>query len=441
MEPAAKMRKLTQVLALAIAVLAVSVWGAPARAELDTHGRFAIGHINIDDASPAGDFSASTFYYRYIANGLLNNDNLSFNLDGSSRYSNMDYNAGIPANRLYMANVKSKKVAGFLDITAGRSFVEEFVSESVDGVDLKMWLNAHAGFGLFGGARPDPYTDKFNADFNAIGAYTFARTDEIGASAGYALDTYKGKKDRERLNAVLFVMPSMEDLHLQASLDMDNFNEETTSSNVSKKGWDITNLLVHANWRPAKGFALSGTYTEFRAINREASHLEQRVEMLEEKYDVSRARAEGAIWNTISIYGGMDLRNRHTDSKSASQTYVGIRDINFYGETFWDIKYADFGYFTATVKAITATFGGSVFGLNTSFSATQMMNTQDGQMGDMEQWVYEVNLDYWFTKNLYATFMFQYSNEKYLDINSIYTTRYADNYNTTTLGGQFGYRF
>jgi len=436
------MRAFMRVWPFVLAVLAVVAWGAPARAEeMETHGRFAFGHINIDDASPAGDFSASTFYYRYIASGLMDIDGLSFNLDGSSRYSNMDYNSGIPANRLYMANLKVKKVAGYFDVTVGRSFVEEFVSESVDGLDLKMWFNAHSGIGLFGGLRPDPYTDKFNPDFNALGGYAFARTDEIGASAGYAFDTYKGKKDRERLNAVVYIMPSMEDLHLQATLDMDNFDKETTSSNASKTGWDMTNLLVHANWRPAKGFALSGTYTEFRAINRQASYIEQRVEMLEEKYDVARVRAEGAVWNAVYIYGGMDMRNRHTDSKSASQMYAGIRDANFYGDTFWDIRYSDLGYFTSAVKAITATLGGDVMGLSVSGSVTQMMNKQDGQMGDMEQWVYELNLDHWFSKNIYASLMFQYSSEKYLDIDSIYTTRYADNFNTTTMSGQLGYRF
>jgi len=435
------MRAFMRVWPFVLAVLAVAAWGAPARAEMDTHGRFAIGHINIDDASAAGDFAASTLYYRYVASGLMDNDNVSFNLDGSSRYSNMDYNSGIPANRLYMGNLKVKKVAGYFDVTAGRSFVEEFVSESVDGLDVKMWLDAHSGFGLFGGARPDPYTDKFNPDFNALGGYAFARTDEMGASAGYALDTYKGKKDRERLNGVVYIMPSMEDLHLQATLDMDNFNEEADEHHTSRKGWDVTNLLFHANWRPSKGFSLSGTYTEFRAINREASHLEQRVEMLEEKYDVARVRAEGAVWNAVYIYGGMDQRNRHTDSKNASQMYAGIRDANFYGDTFWDVRYSDLGYFTSAVKAVTATLGGSIMDLNASGSATWMKNTQDGQMGDMEQWVYELNLDYWFSKNVYATLMFQYSSEKYLDINSIYTTRYADNFNTTTMYGQLGYRF
>lgn len=435
------MRRLTQVWLFALAVLTVSVWGAPAWAEVDAHGRFAIGFINIDDDSPSGDFSASTFYYRYIQSELMGYDNLSLNLDGSARYSNSDYNSGIPAGRLHMANLKLKKVAGLFDVTVGRSFIEEFVSESVDGVDLKTWFNSKTGFGIFGGARPDPYTDKVNPDFTAFGGYAFTKTEEMGASAGYALDTYKGKTDRERLNGVVYLMPSMENLHFQASLDMDNFNEETTSSNSSKKGWDVTNLLVHANWRPVKKVSLSGTFTEFRAINREASHLEQRVEMLEEKYSVTRVRAEGAVWNTVYIYGGMDQRNRQADSKNASQMYAGIRDANFYGDTYWDLRYSDLGYFTSTVKAVTATLGASGAGLNVSGSATFMKNTQDKQMGDMEQMVYELNLDYWFSKTVYATLMLQYSSEKYLDINSIYTTRYANNFNTTTMYGQLGYRF
>lgn len=435
------MRKLMRVLPFVLAALAVSVWGEPARAEMDTHGRFAFGHIDINDDSSAGDFSASSLYYRYIANGLMDNENLSFNLDGSARYSTRDYNSGMPGGRVNMANLKLKKISGYFDVTVGRSFVEEFVSESVDGVDVKMWLNNKTGFGLFGGARPDPYTDKFNTDFNALGGYAFTKTEEIGASAGYAYDTYKGKKDRERLNAALYLMPSMENLHVQATLDMDNFNEDADEHHAARKGWDVSNLLVNANWRPVKTVSLSGTFTEFRAINREASHLEQRIEMLEEKYTVARFRAEGAVWSTLYVYGGVDQRNRQADSKNASQMYAGIRDANFYGETYWDVRYSDLGYFTSTVKAITARLGGSVMGLDASGSATWMKNTQDGQMGDLEQWVYEINLDYGFSKNVYATVMLQYSSEKYIDINSIYTTRYANNFNTTTMYGQVGYRF
>lgn len=435
------MRRLMRIW-LVLAALAITASAAPARAEMDASGRLAVGYLDINESGgSAGNFSASTLYYRYIAHGLMDNDNLSFNLDGVSRYSNKDYNSGIPGARLSMANLKLRKMFGYFDVTVGRSFVEEFVSESVDGVDLKVWLNNKTGFGLFGGARPDPYTDKFNSDFNAFGGYAFTKTEEIGASAGYAYDAYKGKKDRERLNAVLYLMPSMEDLHLQTSLDMDNFNEEADAHHAERKGWDVSNLLVHANWRPMKKMSLSATFTEFRAINREASHLEQRIEMLEEKYSVTRFRAEGAVWSSLYLYGGMDQRNRQADSKNASQMYAGIRDANFFGDTYWDIRYADLGYFTSTVKAITATLGGSVMGFNISGAATSMTSKQDGQMGDMEQWIYEVNMDYWFTKNAYATLTWQYSAEKYLDIKSIYTTRYADNFTTTTLYGQLGYRF
>jgi hypothetical protein len=441
MEPAPKMNRLKRVWLFVLAALAVTVGGAPARAEIDDHGRFAIGHIDINDASPAGDFSASTLYYRYIASGLMDNDNLSFNLDGTTRYSNRDYNSNIPAGRMNLANLKLKKALGSFDVTVGRSFVEEFVSESVDGVDVKTWLTPNTGFGVFAGARPDPYTDKFNSDYNAFGSYAFTKSEDIGASAGYAYDTYKGSKDRERLNGALYLMPSMENLHVQASVDMDNFNEDTAENTTGKKGWDLTNLLLHTNWRPVKAISLSGTFTEFRAINREASHLEQNIEMLEEKYTVARIRAEGGVWKALYVYGGMDQRNRQTDSKNASQMYAGVRDANFYGDTYWDVRYSDLGYFTSAVKAVTATLGGSVMGLDASGAVTWMKSAQDGQMGDMEQWVYEVNMDYWFTKKIYMSLMCQYSSEKYLDINSIYTTRYADNFNTTTLYGQVGYRF
>ncbi|MBI4666647.1 MAG: hypothetical protein HY751_09590 [Nitrospinae bacterium] len=427
--------------ALIIAVLGLAL-SEPASAQRDDHGRFAIGHINIDDTASAGDFSATTLFYRYIADNFMGWENLSFNLDGNTRFSNQDYNHDIPGGRVSMANVKLKKLMGHVDLTLGRSFVEEFVSESVDGVDVKYWLDNKTGAGVFGGLRPDPYKDSVNADYNTVGGYLFTRTDELGLSAGYAYDTYKGKKDRERINGVFYIMPSIENLHFQMSADVDNIDEEADEEHPAKQGWEVTNLLAHFNWRPVRRLVLSATYNEFRAINREASHLEQRIEMLEDKYTVARVRAEGSLGKSFYIYGGVDQRFREADSANATQLYAGLRDSDFVLGTRWDLRYSDLDYFTSKVKAVYGMLGVTVGeSFNVEGSATWLKNTQEGQMGDLEQWVYDVTLDYWITKNIYANLMWQYSSEKYLDINSIYATRFADNFTTTTLYGQVGYRF
>ncbi|MBI5814765.1 MAG: hypothetical protein HZB29_04060 [Nitrospinae bacterium] len=425
------------------AIVALFVPGVSRAVDTEPHGRMAISSINISDTLDTQSFSATTLYYRYIQEGLLGEDKLSFNLDGAARFSNNDYNDGIPGGRVIMANLKYRKLADFADITIGRSFVEEFVSEMVDGVNAKIWLNNKNGFGLFGGARPDPYHDSFNTDYNAYGGYIFTRTDEFGASGGYAYDTYKGNKDRERANAFIYFMPAMEGFHFQASVDMDNVDEEADgSSKIVTKGWDMTNALAQLNWRVSKAFVLSATYNEFRAINREASHTEWKVELLEDKYRVARLRGETGIWKTLSLYAGTDYRYREADGKSAPQSYVGLRDTNFIFDTRWDIRYSDLDYFTSKVQAVYASIGVTLFEkFNADAAVTWMKNTQDGQMGGLDQMVYELNMDYAFTRNIYAVLSWQYSSEKYLDINSIYSTRYADNFNTTTMYGQVGYRF
>ena len=430
---------------LASAALAIAAISAPAFADQnDPHGRFALGHLEVMDSNDNQAFRASTVFYRYVQSGILGEDNLSVNVDGAARFSDKDYNDGIPGGRVLMANVKYKKFLGFADVTVGRSFVEEFVSEMVDGMDAKIWLNESSGFGVFGGARPDPYKDTFNPDYNAWGGYVFTRTDIFGASGGYALDTFKGTKDRERANAYIYFMPAMEGFHFQASVDLDNLNEEADqeSGHAAKKGWDVTNALAQVNWRVSKSFVVSATYNDFHAINREASHGEWRVEMLEDRYTVARIRAEAGLWRSISLYGGADQRNRQTDSKNATQMYAGLRDSDFFFNTRWDVRYSDMEYFTSKVKSLYASIGATIMdNFNADASVTWLTNNQNGQMGDLSQTIYELNMDYWITKNLYAVLSWQYSSEKYLDVKSVYSTRYADNFNTTTLYGQLGYRF
>ena len=59
----------------------------------------------------------------------------------------------------------------------------------------------------------------------------------------------------------------------------------------------------------------------------------------------------------------------------------------------------------------------------------------------MVQWVYDFSANWWYSKEIYVVGTFTYSTEEFLDIDTVYTTRYDDNFSTTSIYFQAGYRF
>lgn len=405
-------------------------------------GRFAIGHYNVNDTASAGDVNVTHVYYRLIVDDLFDNEDVSLNIDGRGRSSGADYRSDIPSNRLILANVEIKNIFNFMQVTIGRSYIEEFTSEQVDGIDAKLFWDKRTGIGLYGGARPDPYEDTVNTDFTVMGSYLFTRQDSYGATAGYSLNSFKGKKDRERAGASFYIMPDPQKLTFQASVDFDN-DFDAVQAEGGASGWEITNLLVHGNFRPTRWFLLTATYTQFRAINREASfeHIIGEDLFTEEYYSILRVSTEIRPTKTIGVYAGGDSRNREFDQKSAQQFYIGVKDSDSIFGMRWDIRYSDLSWFTSKVKSIYVSVGYSLNSFDFDASVTRMNNSQEDLDNDLEQMVYELNGNWWITKQIYATLAWSYSSEKYLDIDSIYSSRFADNFATTTLYAQVGYRF
>ena len=198
-------------------------------------------------------------------------------------------------------------------------------------------------------------------------------------SVGYALDMFNGEKDRERANGFFTFMPSTQWFHVNASIDLDN-DSDIHEGEVSAEGWEITNILLDGSFRPDKTFVISFTYNNFRAINREASfeHVVGEEVLSEERYSIARAGAEFRPYGGYALYGGMDMRIRDVDEKSATQFYVGARATKFILGSRLDIKYSDMEWFTSQVTAIRGDFGFSMKQLDFDITATYMTNTQDG---------------------------------------------------------------
>ena len=439
-------KRLANLVAIFIAFVIATPQSAAAlggRNPSTTHGRFAFGYYSISDTAPSHDVSVTHFYYRLIGEEIPGFDNITYNLDGRMRSSSADYRDDIPSNRLLVANVEIKDLlGGHLDIALGRSFIKEFVSQNVDGVNARFRFSKDIGIGAFGGARPDPYDDIFNTDFSTFGGYLFQSTDLMDLSVGYALDMFNGEKDRERANGFFTFMPSTQWFHVNASIDLDN-DSDIHEGEVSAEGWEITNILLDGSFRPDKTFVISFTYNNFRAINREASfeHVVGEEVLSEERYSIARAGAEFRPYGGYALYGGMDMRIRDVDEKSATQFYVGARATKFIFGSRLDVKYSDMEWFTSQVTAIRGDFGFSMKQLDFDITATYMTNTQDGLENEMVQWVYDFSANWWYSKEIYVVGTFTYSTEEFLDIDTVYTTRYDDNFSTTSIYFQAGYRF
>ncbi len=413
------------------------------------HGRIAYGGLWVNDSSDQGnrDLAISHVYYRLVGERLFGRDDIEFNLDGRYRAAHgRDWNHKMPSNRLLMANVKIKKIFDRVDLTLGRSFMEEFVTQGVDGVDAKIWLTKFTALGLFGGLRPDPFDDRVNPDFTTYGAYASTKTDYVGGSVGYAIDNFKGQKDRERANAALYLMPATQWWHLMASVDADHdFDASHDSEHGAWNKWFASNTLVHLTARPVDWLSISGTYNDFMAINRELS-IEEAIgeeNYSEERYAVSRLRLEVRPIKVIGVYGGFDNRWREHDGKNANQYYVGVRDYNFFFNTTWDFRYANMEWFTSDVQIFTGSVGVSLDRADANITVTKLTNQQQesGSPNELSQWIYEASGTFWLSKHLYGTVQFSYSQEEFLDVDSIYSSRYDTNFTTTTLYGQVGYRF
>jgi hypothetical protein len=407
------------------------------------HGRFAAGFYSVDDDADAGDVTAFHLYYRVIGEQLIGYENISFNVDGRLRGSDADYNDEAPTNRLLMANVTLKDLfKGHVDIIVGRTFIKEFVSQNVDGADVRFKINRSNGVGFFGGLRPNPYDDSFDFDFQTAGAYLFAGSNDMSLSGGYSVDLWKGDKDRERANAALTLLPSTQWFHFNASMDLDN-DFDVHEGEGGPEGWEMTNLLLDGNFRPSDLLVFSFSFNSFRAINREASfeHVVGDHVLSEENYYIGRFSAEIRPIKKLAVYGGADVRHRDEDGQDAFQFYGGIRAVNLIQDLRLDLRYSNLDWFTATVSVFKGSVGYRIAEIDFDAAVTYMLNSQEENDVDLSQMIYDFSVNWWLTKKIYLTGSFSYSAEEYIDLDVAYASRYDNAYSTTAIYFQAGYRF
>ena len=227
------------------------VWGA------EVHGIISVEDYFSKDSSSAYDFNILTTRTRLDATKLNTAGTLGFHFDGRERnvLASKDYNSSIKSERIDTLNLEYAGLSKGVYLSVGRQLPRELSLERVDGLNL-VYSNKTTGGGVFGGLKPDPYTDEFGSDYSTAGAYLFHRTNDLYANLALVYNGYKGETDRQYISGSSYYYPSKE-INLYGSF-MGDINQDSGNT-------ELSNALLEASYRPGKG-SISVGYTEFQSI-------------------------------------------------------------------------------------------------------------------------------------------------------------------------------
>lgn len=358
----------------------------------------------------------------------------SLHFDGSylsqGQYS---YNGQIPTNRVDALNLRMDKLFLNTDVVLGRQMIDGLVGAKVDGALLEIHTGESSGLGLFGGTLPDPYTDAFASSYPTYGAYGFYRERTTGAALGYATSMYNGKEDQAYVFGSAYYSPS------------DAFNVNTTArldnNQNGGSGFNVTNLLLSANYHWGWLAYMNLTYNQYRAVWYQQSMSMTYGLNLEMQQSV-RVYGDYSVTKSAKIYADFDFRQRDSDSKSASLYVLGFKDNDLMGYLYYNAAYRNINYFTALSSQIYL-LGGVQMSERASgeLSAAYGTNSQNGAGNDMTQMIYSAAANWIATKALMFNLMVEMSDQKFISVDSIYLAKYKDEYVSTSVYANLSYRF
>ena len=415
--------RLTGLIATLAAVLAAA---APAGAAT-MRGGLSGSYYNYDDDVSAQDLSVSRFKLRldvadFMAYGA------AFHLRTITRsVSGHDYNEKLPGQRIDQAEFEMRGLLGFADLHLGRINVMDMPATRVDGVNVDFHLGQTFGPGFFAGQAPDPFTDQVSS-YSAMGGYLFNRGQTSRFSLGYAA-TSKGSPDSTYISA-MYYSASSSTFNWMADLRMDEEKK--------KSQWQITSAMVNATYRPNKKLRLNGAYNEYRAIRLFESM------KYDANYDMQRTMrlsADVFIFSSSMLYARIDGRSRDIDSGSASLVTAGLRVDDMFDLLYFDGSYSSIDYFKVKSSRTNLRLGADWRrDLQVELDVTSISGTKEGQSNGMTQLVYGVTAD-WRMESFFVSAMFQISNEKFLDVDAVYTNKAADHFSSTSYYLTVGYNF
>lgn len=293
----------------------------------DYHGLVSIEDYYSNDSSSAYEFNFLTTRLRLDVDKLNKAGTLSLHFDGRERNNlgTKDYSSSIKNERIDTLNLEYLGPAKRFYLSAGRLFPRELPAERVDGLNIA-YQKEGTGIGMFGGLKPDPYTDEFNSDYTTAGIYTFYRKNELAASLSFIHNGYQGGTDRQYIYGQSSYSPIQE-------INMYGFI--TADINPQTSDIDLTNAIAEVSYRPLPSSSIAIGYNQFQSIKLYKSMNFDIVNTRQQSYYV---RGDHRFWNRYSIYGRYEIRSQYYQLLQAELKYSNTYQIGFRNDNLMDSR-------------------------------------------------------------------------------------------------------
>ncbi len=285
------------------------------------HGLVSMDDYYSSDSASTYDFHLLTTRVRLDADKLNKAGNIAFHFEGrlKSNLGSEDYSSSTSNERIDTMNIEYNR-NGKTDYLVGRLWPKELYAERVDGINI-VRHGSDSGIGFFAGMKPDSYTQGFNSNYTAAGAYYYRHKKNISANFAFIHNGYKGKTDRQYLYGQTSYFPS-------AKISL--FGTMTADIDQTTRDINLSNAIVELSYRPDYRKGITVGYNYFRAIrfyqsmdfvidtNQQQSYYIQGDYRLTDKY---------------SLYGRFNLQTLNYNSFEQqlmnSTTYqIGLRNDN-----------------------------------------------------------------------------------------------------------------
>ncbi|MBI5587367.1 MAG: hypothetical protein HY889_03260 [Deltaproteobacteria bacterium] len=198
-------------------------------------------------------------------------------------------------------------------LAAGRLLPKELYVERVDGANAVYQLSVNSGIGLFGGLRPDPYTDAFNSTFTAGGIYGYYRNATVSGNLAYVYNGFKGDVDRQYVYAQTSYNPVQ-----QVSV----YATATADINPENKKVKLVNGIMELSWRPDFNTGVTVGVNSFSAIKFYKSMAFAVDDSRQQAYYIN---ANYRIYGRYNVYGRVERQHRHSTVDPGSQNSNSYR--------------------------------------------------------------------------------------------------------------------
>lgn len=294
------------------------IWGA------EYHGLVSMENYYSRDSSSAYDFNFLTTRTRLDVTKMNEAGSLSLHFDGRERNNlgSKDYSSNIKSERIDTLNLEYTGIERF-SLLVGRLWPKESPTERVDGVNI-VYQKTGLGAGIFGGLKPDPYTEEINSDFTSGGAYLFYRKEGLLANVALTHNGHKGATDRQYLYAQTSYSPVRE-IRVYGSVTADK-NQETNDM-------DLTNAIAEVSLRPDFRRGVSIGYNQFQPYRLYSSMEFSIVQSRQQSYYIS---GDYRLFDRYTLYGRYERQMLEyqafvPEARSSDIYHAGFRNDNLMG--------------------------------------------------------------------------------------------------------------